>query len=157
MVVVQHGGTAITSNNSQQNTEWPPKKKTDSQCGPNLTKFTDIMRVTFYRSKLITKYPDLVECFFLLAAIFLNNGQITIMTLFYMVQVYNNECLKWLVSKAAQIILCFCYAHKLTPRHEKHTYIYIYIYIYIYTYSKGYISCAHPFFKHIVHTHKRAQ
>ena len=35
------------------------KKKTDSECGPNLTKFTDIMR--FSRRKFIPKYLDFVE------------------------------------------------------------------------------------------------
>ena len=43
----------------------PPKKKKkkkkknpDSPCGPHLTKFTDTMRVTFYRSKKMTpNYP----------------------------------------------------------------------------------------------------
>ena len=57
-------------NNNMEVYRVPPKttiklNKTDSPCDPNLTKFTDtlIPYLSSSRSKIIPKYPDLVEWF----------------------------------------------------------------------------------------------
>ena len=92
-------------------------------------------------------------CGFWLAAIYLNHGQIAIMTLFYMVQVMNTiSCLKWLVSKAARIMLCFCYAHKHTPRHAKHIHTYTRTHTHAYTHTHTH---THKLTNIHTHTHTR--
>ena len=68
--------------------------------------------------------------FFWLACIFLNNGQITILTMLYMVQVRNKiSRFKWLISKA-HVMACFYYARKQirtthTSVHTHHTHLHI--------------------------------
>ena len=66
-------------------------KNRDSQCGPNLTKFTDITRYSNFLGVKYIKISQFRWMFFDWQAFFLNNGQITIMTLLYMVQVRNKH------------------------------------------------------------------